>query len=114
MAPSDAKAQAENPKGLIMERKVAYEGETFIVRQGEGECVLTVTNGEDEGRVTWHEATHQYRGAFRGWGCDASSVDQAVAVAARQILVTRKGVSQHDACEAMEEYIKNPEEDGAG
>ena len=94
-----------------MERKVVFEGETFIVRRGEGKCILTVTNGEDEGNVTWHEATQQYRGSFRGWGSDAPSVDRAVAVAARRILVTRTGVSQQEACESMERYIKNPEED---
>ena len=92
------------------ERKVVFEGETFIVRQGEGECVLTVTNGEDVGQVTWHKPTQRYRGAFSGWGSEAPSVDRAVEVAARRIIANRKGVSQQDACEAMEQYLKNSEE----
>lgn len=106
---------SQNPKAIeIMERKIVYEGESFIVRRGKGECILTVTNGEDIGHVTWHEATQQYRGAFRGWGSDAPSVEKAVEVAARRILETRKGISQKAACEAMEQYIKNPDEGGAG
>ena len=89
-----------------MERKVKIEGEEFIVQRGQGECVLTVTNGEDEGQVTWHEATQRYRGSFKGWGSDTDSVENAVATAARRIIETRKGVSQKMACEAMEDYLK--------
>ena len=89
-----------------MERKVKIEGEEFIVQQERGECVLAVINGEDEGQVTWHDATQRYRGSFNGWGSDANSVEGAVAIAARRIIETRKGISQKDACEAMEEYLK--------
>ena len=89
-----------------MERKVKIEGEEFIVQRGQGECVLTVTNGEDEGQVTWHKATQRYRGSFKGWGSDTDSVENAVATAARRIIETRKGVSQKMACEAMEDYLK--------
>ena len=91
-----------------MERKIVHDGETFIVRPHEqDDCILTVTNGEDEGRVSWHESTKRYRGEFKGWGSDAASVDGAVKVAAQRILETRRGVSRQDACEAMENYIKD-------
>ena len=90
-----------------MERKVEIEGEEFIVQRGQGECVLAVINGKDEGQVTWHAATQRYRGSFKGWGSDTDSVENAVAIAARRIIETRKGVSQETACEAMEEYLKD-------
>ncbi len=68
--------------------------------------MLEVANGNDIGRVTWHEATQRYRGEFNGWGNDTDSVDSAVAIAARRIIATRKGISQKEACEAMENYLK--------
>ena len=92
-----------------MERKVVCKNETFIVRPEKDGCTLTVTNGDDVGRVTWHEPTRQFRGDFEGWGSDASSVDNAVQVVARRILANRKGVSEQEACAAMEEYVKNTE-----
>ena len=90
----------------VMERKIEIKGEEFIVRRGQDECVLVVINGEDEAQVTWHRATQRYRGAFKGWGSDTDSVENAVAIAARRIIETRKGVSQKMACEAMDEYLK--------
>lgn len=94
----------------MTERKITHEGEIFIVRPGKDECSLTVTNGDDKGQVTWHEATRRYRGDFEGWGSDAESVDQAVTVVARRILKNRRGVSRQEACEAMENYIKDADE----
>ena len=89
-----------------MERKETIDGEEFVVRDGSGECVLEVVNGGDVGQVTWHNATQRYRGDFNGWGADADSVEGAVKIAARQIIKTRKGISQKEACEAMGTYLK--------
>ena len=89
-----------------MERVEKIDGEEFVVKRGTGECMLEVANGNDIGRVTWHEATQRYRGEFNGWGNDTDSVDSAVAIAARRIIATRKGISQKEACEAMENYLK--------
>ena len=89
-----------------MERKETIGGEEFVIRDGSGGCVLEVVNGDDVGRVTWHNATQRYRGAFNGWGTDADSVEGAVKIAAGQIIETRKGVSQKEACEAMGTYLK--------
>ena len=89
-----------------MERKETIGGEEFVIRDGSGECVLEVVNGGDVGRVTWHNATQRYRGDFNGWGANADSVEGAVKIAAGQIIETRKGVSQKEACEAMGTYLK--------
>lgn len=89
-----------------MEHVEKIDGEEFVVKRGTRECVLEVANGDDVGRVTWHQATQRYRGEFNGWGADADSVKRAVVIAAKQILETRKGISQKQACEAMENYLK--------
>ena len=89
-----------------MERLEKIDGEEFVVKQGAGECMLEVANGSDIGQVTWHKATQRYRGEFNGWGSDTDSVDSAVAIAARRIIATRKGTSQKEACESMENYLK--------
>ena len=89
-----------------MDRVEKIDGEEFIVKQGTGECMLEVANGSDVGRVTWHKATQRYRGEFNGWGSDTDSVESAVAIAARRIIANRKGISQKEACEAMEKYLK--------
>ena len=87
-------------------RTVKIDGEEFVVTKGSSECELTVTNGNDTGRVTWHPATQQYRGAFNGWGSDTNAVERAVEIAARQIIQTRAGISQPEACEGMDKYLK--------
>ena len=89
-----------------MERKETIDGEEFVIKRGSGDCLLEVANGDDVGRVTWHKATQRYRGEFNGWGSDADSVERAVVVAAKRIITTRKGISQQQACEAMENYLK--------
>ena len=96
-------------KGLtnIMDKQIAkVDGEEFIVTKGSKECELDVTNGNDTGIVTWHKATQQYRGAFKGWGSDTKTVERAVEIAARQIIKTRTGISQQEACEGMDKYLK--------
>ena len=67
---------------------------------------LEVVSGADVGRVVWHEATRRYRGEFKGWGSDCDSIESAVTRAANRIIETRKGISQKDACEAMEKYLE--------
>ena len=89
-----------------MERIEKIDGEEFTIKRGSGDCVLEVANGDDIGRVTWHKATQQYRGEFNGWGSDANTVEKAVVIAARQVLATRKGISQKEAREAMEKYLQ--------
>ncbi len=85
---------------------IKVDGEEFVVTKGSVECELDVTNRNDTGKVTWHEATQQYRGSFKGWGSDANTVENAVETAARQIIRTRKGVSQSEACEEMDKFLK--------
>ena len=87
-------------------RTVKIDGEEFVVTKGSGECELIVTNGNDTGRVTWHQATQQYRGEFKGWGSDTNAVERAVKIAARRIIETRTGISQPEACEGMDKYLK--------
>ena len=87
-------------------RTVKIDDEEFVVTKGSGECVLIVTNGNDTGKVTWHSATQQYRGAFKGWGSDANTIERAVENAARRIIQTRAGISQPEACEGMDKYLK--------
>ena len=90
-----------------MDKRIAkVDGEEFVVTKGSKECELDVTNGNDTGKVTWHEATQQYRGEFLGWGSDTKSVETAVEVAARRIIKTRTGISQPEACEGMDKYLK--------
>ena len=88
-------------------RIVKVDGEEFVVTKGSGECDLDVTNGNDTGKVTWHEATHRYRGGFKGWGIDTETIEDAVETAARRIIQTRKGVSQEEACEEMDKFLKD-------
>lgn len=87
-------------------RTVKVDGEDFVVTKGSRECELNVTNGNDTGSVTWHKATQQYRGEFNGWGGDTNAVESAVEIAARRIITTRKGISQPEACEGMDKYLK--------
>ena len=87
-------------------RTVKVDGEEFVVTSGSRECELDVTNGNDTGRVRWHKATQKYRGEFNGWGSDADAVENAVIIAARQILSARKGISQQEACEGMDNFLK--------
>jgi hypothetical protein len=87
-------------------RTVKVDGEEFFVTKGSSECELNVTNGNDTGRVTWHQATQQYRGEFNGWGSDTNALESAVEIAARRIIQTRKGISQPEACEEMDKYLK--------
>ena len=87
-------------------RTVKIDDEEFVVTKGSGECELIVTNGNDTGEVTWHPATQQYRGTFNGWGRDAKTIESAVEIAARRIIETRAGISQPEACEGMDKYLK--------
>ena len=87
-------------------RTIKVDSEEFVVTEGSAKRELDVTNGNDTGKVTWHKATQQYRGEFNGWGSDASTVESAVEIAARQIIRTRKGVSQSEAFEEMDKFLK--------
>lgn len=89
------------------ERIVKVDGVDFIVRDGGGDCKLEVVNGDDVGQVSWHEATHRFRGSYKGWGNDAETVEAAVNAAARRIIEVRKGVSKEDACKAMEKFLED-------
>ena len=89
------------------ERKVKINDEEFVITKGKGECELNVTNGKDTGKVTWHAQTLKYRGEFKGWGDQSDSLEGAVAVAAKQIIATRKGVSKEQACDEMDKYLKD-------
>lgn len=83
-------------------------GETLIVRHDKDKDSLAVTDGNDTGHVTWHPATHKYRGDFQGWGSDADTVERAVDIAARRITTTSQGVPETEAVDAMGAYIYQP------
>ena len=99
--------EEEDKRNMIAQRIEKIDGEEFVVTEGSNKCELYVTNGNDTGRVTWHEATRRYRGAFEGWGSDAETVEDAVRTAARRIMQARKGVSREQACEGMDTYLKS-------
>jgi hypothetical protein len=83
-------------------RTIKVDGEEFVITEGSAKGELDVTNG----KVTWHKATQRYRGEFNGWGSDADRVERAVEIAARRIIQTRKGISQSEAYEEMDKFLK--------
>ena len=87
-------------------RTIKIDNEEFVITKGSNEYELNVTGGRDTGRVTWHRVTRLYRGAFRTWGGDSDIVESAVEKTARQIIKTRKGVSQPQASAEIDKYLK--------
>ena len=88
-------------------RTVKIDGEEFVVTKGPGECELSVANGNDTGSVTWFKATGGYKGTFNGRYFEANTVERAVQLAARQIIKVRAFISQSEACEGMDKYLKD-------
>ena len=92
-----------------MRRTIMVGDVEFTVRKGADECELEVVDGDNVGQVSWHPATQRFRGSFNGWWSGAGTVEDAVPIAARRIIETRQGISQDDACKAMQAYLDDDE-----
>ena len=90
----------------MSKRTIKIDDEEFVITKGSDENELNVTDGRDTGKVIWYRPTGSYRGQFKSWGSNADTVEIAVERTARQIIKTRKGVSQPQASAEMDKYLK--------
>lgn len=90
--------------------KYDYQGEVFQV-EDTGDCQLTVSDSKNAASIRHRAAGTVYQVWIESTYWNASTLEQAIDIACRELIALRTRPSADEVCKEMSEFVKNLESD---